>query len=193
MSVERFDLIKDLLITACQRTISCMVVHTVWCEANSLLQIFPGFCSTQNERWKNTMEDTRTFQDNFGNDPKKVRPATDLMSTFYCWCVISFMINKFVKNRPDVGILIFVSLNMHVHLLVFLRHVRRSQWSFCGWNCGQRIPPRTIGLHGQVWSAHEVHVHFQFERRVLSVWPWHAQSCSVPLHRWVHLFSENYA
>ena len=30
-----------------------------------------GICSTGNERWKNKMEDTRVFQDCFGNDPRK--------------------------------------------------------------------------------------------------------------------------
>ena len=30
-----------------------------------------GICSDGNERWKNSMEDTRVFQDFFGNDPNK--------------------------------------------------------------------------------------------------------------------------
>jgi hypothetical protein len=49
----------------------CLDVRTsaLSCSAGCVYAV--GMCSEPNDRWKNAMEDTRVFQDCFGNDPQK--------------------------------------------------------------------------------------------------------------------------
>lgn len=46
-------------------------VHGIALNCSSACALAVGICADGNERWKNSMEDTRVFQDYFGNDAQK--------------------------------------------------------------------------------------------------------------------------